>query len=199
MPYSRQVRRRRRKAPAAPFARRVRSVFNKQVETKWAVYHQSNSIDVNGAVYPLMSFQQGADQGQRIGNRIRISSIHIDCHWLNNDVTTAHFVRFCVYKLHTPHDSNPPFAENAAISPDALIVKKYDSCWMTPNTGGPATKKMSFHKRFGNGGSPEVRYSAATGPTSIAGEWYLILYSSATAGTTPVVSSLDIQIFYKDA
>lgn len=177
--------------------RRVKAVIGQQLETKYLLSGQgNNTIDQAGFFFPLCQVANGLLQGQRIGAKIRLMGIHIDCAINNSNTNVPFWTRFIVYKYRGAFNATPPVNWDGAFDLETTIVKSDQMFFLGSRAGGPCSHSYKFHRNFGSTNGPVVTYNGLTTNSSASGEWYMAVFSQDTG--TDVQAHFNIRTTFKD-
>lgn len=204
MPHRGRRMRRSRKKRGGTFNKRVRAVFNSQVETK-----TKSAFDSNTAITDVINIRQlfivddGTQEDERIGNRIRLTGIHARLRFVCNAVAgQLRLVRIIIYRQKGSQVGVSPIPGGIGdvVDKDNFTVKK-DVLLMLPGGGGDrSTQTFDYHKRFGAGsGGSLVEYFGPAGANVSTGNWFIAYLSNATVPSNDIPLAYQYETFYKDA
>lgn len=182
------------------FGSAVRSIVNKQSETKHVTVEDASDgiVTTAGTRLPLFLVGGGTGDHDRIGNRIRLTAIHVKVNIVHLLATGAPLpVRVLIFKRKDSFNvANPLVTLPALLDPDIGITKLDRFAYLNPQTiNSPSQMVVRYSKRFSSGGQL-VEYTGAGNTDVQTGMWYLLLQSVNDGATLRCQYRLDV--FYKD-
>lgn len=177
----------------------VRSIVAQQIETK----RYEEGLTVGGitgsTVYPVFSLAEGTGQDERVGQRVKLTGIHMTFGFvcMSPDVT---LVRVVVYRTSSLYNAASFPLTNIINNADRDLfqVKMDRQFYLTPTLVDGSTRVFSFHwrARAGSGGSAVV-YDGNTFNSTVRGQWYTqVLFSNGS--TIAPSMNLQREVFFKD-
>lgn len=192
--------RRRRRRPLMTFGRRVRAIVNESTETKF-IRHTGQGALITGAdIYLVLpAIVQGVNQAQRIGNSVRLKSIHARFRLSNISAVNAQSVRVQLFK-----DKEVPVPIN--VPPQATIIDPPDTdrfvikmdVWrylLAKDSGYQNQVNWSYNHRFPGSGQL-VEYDGNGQLDLVSNGWALYATTDAAGGI--INFQYSIAVYYKD-
>ena len=177
-------------------------MINRNTETKFRDIAIENTVPdiATPAFHHLTPLATGPDQEERIGNRVRLTSLQVFATFSNDSTTTQFHTRVIVYKRHGPFSNDSPLtAWWEVTNPNIVITHKDTMFLMGSRNGSDSMRNFSFSRRWPSGRGPLITWGNTTALGSQSGDWYMGVFSDQPGGTTDMSYTLRYRFWYKDA
>lgn len=193
--------RRRRRGRRYNLTKKIQSVLNKNMELKKVILTQSFDIPANTAGNNrIVEFSNNINQGdgiiQRTGNKIIITSVHVE--GFLNVADDYNNVRVLLLLMKDPSQQFDGMPFNGYPTDNTVTVLA--DRFITLSNAGSRSKRFLLRKIFrsGNRKGLEVQYSSSVGTSVTKNNLKLVLISDSTAASHPTFTGVT-KCYFSDA
>lgn len=204
MPMGHRRHRRSGRRNVASFGRRVRSIVNANLETKFRALNAITPITATPVVIDMTALAQGDNRNERVGFEVRLVEIRVQFIVINLDIGIPFTYRMFIYKDkgQTAGALPPPPADLVSVADtDRFIIKMDKFVSVAQSASGAARVHMwTFTKRWPSTQSGTVvQYGTDLQDSGIKNNWYLSFQSDDAVVTGNLSLRYIIKASYKDA